>query len=138
MMATLYQERKMAIPEMHPEHQDYWDAAAEGRLLIKYCKSCEQYHYYPRNICIFCMSDETVWKEATGTGIIYTFSIMRRAKPAPYAIAYVELDEGPKMMTNIVDCDLDSLEIGQKVKLVFKQTGDADNLGPYVPCFTPV
>lgn len=135
-MATLYESRKMTIPETHPEHQDYWDAAKEGKLLIKQCVSCGEYHYYPRVMCPFCMSDKTMWKEAKGTGIIYTYSVMR--KGTPYAIAYVTLDEGPRMMTNIVDCNLDAVHIGQKVKVVFKQSGDQENSGPFVPCFTPI
>lgn len=136
-MATNNANRNMAIPEVQPEHKEYWKACEQGKLLLKYCESCDKHHYYPRMICPFCMSDETVWKEARGTGIIYTFSVMRRAKPAPYAIAYVELAEGPRMMTNIVRCDFDTLEIGQPVNVVFEQTGDQERTGPYVPCFTP-
>ncbi|MFJ5771105.1 Zn-ribbon domain-containing OB-fold protein [Psychrobacillus sp. NPDC093180] len=135
-MVTTYQSRTMAIPEIHPEHKEYWDAAAEGKLLIKHCDSCGDYHYYPRVLCPNCMSDNTTWIEAKGTGSIYTYSVMRRG--VPYAIAFVELDEGPKMMTNIVDCDLDKVHIDQKVTVVFKQSGDLDNAGPFVACFTPV
>ena len=75
----------------------------------------------------------TEWTEAKGTGEIYSFSVMKRAKIS-YAIAYVTLDEGVTMMTNIVDTDLDAIKIGQKVKVVFKPTED----GPPVPMFTPV
>lgn len=135
-MATLYEPRKMVIPETHPEHKEYWEAAEEGKLLIKQCNSCGEYHYYPRVLCPFCMSDKTIWKEAKGTGSIYTYSVIR--KGVPYAIAFVTLDEGPRMMTNIVDCDLDALYIDQKVKVVFKQSGDQVNAGPFVPCFTPI
>jgi uncharacterized protein len=135
-MVTMYQSRTMAIPEIHPEHKEYWDAAAEGTLLIKHCNSCGEYHYYPRVLCPHCMSDNTTWIEAKGTGSIYTYSVMRRG--VPYAIAFVELDEGPKMMTNLVDCDLGMVHINQRVKVVFKQSGDQDNAGPFVACFTPV
>ncbi|MFS0780165.1 Zn-ribbon domain-containing OB-fold protein [Bacillus sp. 1P06AnD] len=135
-MANQHESRKMAIPEIHPEHEEYWRAASEGRLLIKLCTSCEEYHYFPRVLCPFCMSHRTEWKESKGTGSIYTYSVMRRG--VPYAIAFVELDEGPRMMTNIVDCDLDTIHIGQRVKIAFKQTGDRDNPGSFVPCFTPV
>lgn len=137
-MVTPYQPRIMTKPEIQPEHKQYWNAAADGKLLIKQCSSCGEYHYYPRVFCPYCMSDNTIWKEAKGTGNIYTYSVMRRSKPGPYAIAYVTLDEGPKMMTNIVDCDLDTVQINQRVILVFKQTGDPDNPGAFVPCFTPV
>ncbi|SDH47660.1 hypothetical protein SAMN04487975_10532 [Planococcus glaciei] len=135
-MATTYETRKMAVPEVHPEHKEYWEAAALGTLLIKQCDSCGEAHYYPRVLCPHCMSDNTKWNEAKGTGTIYTYSVMR--KGTPYAIAFVELDEGLRMMTNIVDCDLDTIHIGQKVKVAFKQSGDQDNPGPFVPCFTPI
>jgi uncharacterized OB-fold protein len=72
-------------------------------------------------------------QQASGNGVIYTYSVMRRT-PTPYAIAYVTLAEGPTMMTNIVDCDLDQIRIGQTVRLVFKESDG----GPPVPMFTPV
>jgi len=134
-MGTIYQTRTMSIPEIQPEHKEYWEASQQGKLLIKKCDSCSEYHYYPRVNCPHCQSDQTSWVEAKGTGSVYTYSVMRHG--VPYAIAFVELDEGPKMMTNIVDCDLDAIHISQRVKVVFKQTGAEDKLGPFVPCFTP-
>jgi uncharacterized OB-fold protein len=62
------------------------------------------------------------WVEAKGSGTIYSYSVTRRAGPIPYCIAYVTLDEGITVMTNIVDCDLDTVKIGQKVKLTFKKS----------------
>jgi len=132
----MYQPRTMTIPEVHAEHQEYWDGARDGKLLIKKCDSCSQMHYYPRVICPHCMSDQTSWITAKGTGTVYTYSVMRHG--TPYAIAFVELDEGPRMMTNIVECDLDTVHISQRVTVVFKQTGDEQNPGSYVPCFTPI
>lgn len=127
------EERTIASPQPNVETQAFWDAAGEGKLLVKTCKSCGKDHYYPRAICPRCFSDQTEWKEAKGTGEIYSFSVMKRSK-IPYALAYVTLDEGVTMMTNIVDTDLDAISVGQKVKVVFKPTED----GPPVPCFTPV
>jgi uncharacterized OB-fold protein len=75
---------------------------------------------------------ETDWRNGDGTGIIYSFSVLRRVK-APFALAYVELAEGPRMMTNIVDCDFDRRAIGQAVTLVFTPA----EAGTPVPCFTP-
>ena len=72
------------------------------------------------------------WITSSGRGTIYSYSVMRRV-PVPYAIAYVTLEEGVTMMTNIVDCDLDAIRIGQRVKVVFKPTDG----GPPVPMFTP-
>ena len=127
------QDRKIAAPPVNLETQPFWDAAAEGKLLVKKCTACGEAHFYPRSHCPFCFSDKTEWLEASGRGTIYTYSVMRRA-PVPYAIAYVTLAEGPTIMTNIVDCDLDAIKIGQKVKLVFKPT----EAGPPLPCFAPV
>jgi uncharacterized OB-fold protein len=73
------------------------------------------------------------WVEAKGTGEIYTYSVTRRGPPTPYCIAYVTLDEGVRMMTNIIDCDLDAIRIGQKVKVVFRKTEG----GFSIPMFTP-
>jgi len=122
---------KLPAPRPSPETQGFWDAAAQGRFLVRKCSTCGKAHWYPRNICPFCSSSDTKWVEASGCGTIYSFSVMRRA-PEPYAIAYVTLAEGPTMLTNLVDCDFDSLAIGQEVRLKFSPT----DRGPPVPTFT--
>ena len=81
----------------------------------------------------FCFSDRTEWRDAKGTGTVYTYSVLRRGVPEPYCIAYVTLEEGVSMLTNIVDCDLDAVKIGMKVKVTFKPSDG----GPPVPMFTP-
>lgn len=101
----------------------YWQAANEGKLLIKRCDDCGEAHYYPRPICPFCMSANTSWLETSGTGTIYSWSVQRRPEPA-FAIAFVTLAEGPTILTNIVNADLDSLAIGQQVKLKFEMRDD--------------
>ncbi len=124
--------RSIAGPRPDPETQAYWEAANEGRLLVRTCRGCGRAHHYPRSICPFCFSEDTQWTQASGEGVIYSFSVMRRADP-PYALAFVKLAEGPTMMTNIVDCDLESLSIGQRVHVVFQPT----DTGYSVPVFTP-
>ena len=126
------QERKIPAPEANLETRPFWEAAAKGRLLIGKCTSCSKPHYYPRAICPLCGSDATELVQASGRGTVYSYSVMRRV-PVPYALAYVTLDEGVTMMTNIVDCDLDAIRVGQRVQLVFKPTEG----GPPVPMFTP-
>jgi uncharacterized OB-fold protein len=125
-------ETRYAPPPPNPENQKFWDAAAQGRYLVKHCTECGEFHYYPRVLCPFCFSDKTEWKEASGKATIYSYSVMRRVD-VPYAVAYVTLEEGPTLMTNIVDCDLDRLKIGQAVRVVFKATDG----GPPLPMFTP-
>jgi len=127
------QERKIQAPVPNLETQAFWDACAQGKLMIGKCNACGAVYYYPRALCPVCFSDKTGLQQASGNGTIYTYSVMRRA-PIPYAIAYVTLAEGPSIMTNIVDCDLDKIKIGQAVKLVFKPSDG----GPPVPMFTPI
>lgn len=124
--------RKIPAPQVTPETKPFWVAARNGKLLLKKCAACGETHYYPRAHCPFCFSDKTDWVESKGLGTIYSYSVMRRAKPV-YAIAYVALDEGVTVMSNIVDSDFDALKIGQKVRLKHVPTeGD----GPPMAMFT--
>jgi uncharacterized protein len=132
-MATAYQERKMRDTAMNPGDQAYFDAAAAGKLMLGKCGGCGEHHHYPRALCPFCFSDKVQLAQAKGTGEIYSYSVSRRAGPIVYCIAYVKLDEGVSMLTNIVDCDLDTVKVGQKVKVTFKNTEG----GVAMPVFTP-
>ena len=111
-------QRKIPSPPMSVENEAFWAAANEGRLMIPRCKDTGQFFWYPRNLSPFTLSNNVGLVEASGKGTIYTYSVMRRADPQ-YAIAYVTLEEGITMMTNIVDCDFDSLTVGQAVELDF-------------------
>ncbi len=123
--------RKISAPQGNPETQPFWDAAKDGRFLIGRCTACGKAHYYPRSLCPFCMG-EAVMEEASGEGKIYTFSVTHRGTPEPYAIGYVELKEGPRILTNFVDCDFEALTIGQAVTLKWFATGGAP-----LPMFAP-
>jgi uncharacterized OB-fold protein len=132
-MSTPYQERKLVAAEPNVENQAFADATRDGKLLIGQCGGCGEKHFYPRRICPFCHGDKVDWVEASGRGTVYTYSVTRKAGPIPFCIAYVKLAEGPVMLTNIVDCDLDAVRIGQDVKLVFKPAAS----GYRVPMFAP-
>ena len=120
-------------PAVNPENKPFFDAAREGRLLIKRCLVCGERHYYPRAHCPFCGSQRTEWIESRGRGRIYSFSVMRRVAE-PYAIAYVTLDEGVSMLTNLVDCQFDQLKIGAPVRVVFRSAAG----GEAIPMFMPL
>ena len=124
--------RKIPAPKVLPETQAYWSAADQGRLLVKRCNSCGQFHHYPRDICPHCLSVDTVWQDAAGTGIVYSFSTMGQGDAA-YTLAFVTLDEGVTLMTNLVDCDPATVRIGDRVKVVFQPSQG----GHAVPMFTP-
>ena len=125
--------RKIPAPKVLPETLTYWQAADEGRLLVKRCQSCGQFHHYPRDICPHCLSEDTVWQDAAGTGTVYSFSTMGTGEAA-YTLAFVTLDEGVTLMTNLVDCDPSTVRIGDKVRVVFAPSQG----GHAVPMFTPL
>ena len=127
-------ERDFPVPAISIETEAYWAGANDGKLLMKRCTDCDKTHFYPRAICPYCQSANTEWYEASGKGVIYSYSVMRRGEN-PYAIAYVTVDEGVTMLSNIVECDYDGLSIGQAVEVAFRKCSDGQQS---VPVFRPV
>jgi uncharacterized OB-fold protein len=126
--------RPVTKPVGSVETQPFWDACADHTFLVKRCVDCSEAHFYPRATCPFCHSAQVEWEAVSGEGEIYTFTIVRRSATGPYAPGYVQLKEGPRVFTNIVQCDFDALRVGQKVKVVFQPAGD----GAFLPMFAPV
>jgi len=118
------------LPVVDPESAPYWAALKARRLILKRCRDCGRHHFYPRALCPHCHSDALEWSDARGTGSIYSYTVARRpAGPAfkadaPYVVAVVELDEGARMMTNIVTDDVESVRIGQRVVVAFEAVTD--------------
>ena len=118
----------------------HWQAAGEGRLALPYCGACARFHWPPRAACPDC-GGEPSWREAAGTGRVSTFSIVRRAvnpeleEDAPYVIAFVELDEGVRIFTNIVDAEPETVRGGMRVRCRFEAALDT---AVRVPVFAPV
>lgn len=114
------------LPVIDSESRPYWDALKQHRLTLKRCQDCGKHHFYPRALCPHCHSDAVEWVDARGTGTIYSFTIARRpAGPAfkadtPYVVAVVELDEGARMMSNIVTDKVDAVRIGQHVSVQYE------------------
>jgi uncharacterized protein len=125
-------------PAVNPETQEFWTATAAGRLLLKRCHDCGAVIWYPRAICPECWSPRTEWFAASGRGHVYSYTVNHRGEGAyagavPYVLAYVELDEGPRVMTNIVAADAAELAVGLPVEVVFHDTGDASALPRFRP-----
>lgn len=118
-------------PVINPESKAYWEAAQSGRLMIGRCRSCQAAHHYPRALCPRCFSPEVQLEASSGRGEIYSVSITRRGVPAPYAIAYVKLEEGVTLLTHIVDTAFDAIRIGAPVHVAFR----ASKGGQQVPVF---
>jgi uncharacterized protein len=124
-------------PLVNVETQTYWDATTEGKLLLAHCNTCDTLIWYPRLFCPLCNSFDVGWVQASGKGKIYSYTVNRRGqgdyRDLVFVLAYVELDEGPRMLTNIVDCDFEKLAVGQAVQVVFHDTGK----GSALPRFRP-
>jgi uncharacterized protein len=118
------------LPVIDPGSEPFWTAAKDHRLSIPRCRACGQHHFYPRELCPHCYSDDIEWTDVSGKGEIYSYTIARMpAGPpyvddVPYVIAMVALDEGPRMMTNIVTSDVETVGIGDRVVVKFDDVTD--------------
>jgi uncharacterized OB-fold protein len=127
------------LPSPDLETQPFWDAAREQRLLIKHCNACGEYHFYPRPFCPSCWSEDVEWYDASGRATLYTWSVVYQNDlppwPArvPYIAAVVDLAEGPRMQTNVVECEFDALRDGMELEVVFHATSDDFT----IPVFRP-
>ncbi len=116
-------------PAVDPDSAPYWAALIAGRLIVKTCGSCGKAHFYPRELCPHCHSDDLSWTETSGRGVIYSYTICRRpAGPAfadevPYVVALVDLAEGPRMMSRILG-DPSAVTIGRQVGVRFERQAE--------------
>jgi len=130
MAEIMAEEKKMnpyagPLPKAAVETQPYWDGLRGHKLLLPRCRSCSRPHFYPRSFCPHCGARDLEWFQASGKGRLHTFVINHRPPPylkdGPYVIAVVELEEGPRMMTNLVDAPADPGKIAcdSPVEIVF-------------------
>jgi uncharacterized protein len=118
-----------ALPRPDHASRHYWQSAADGTLVLQRCTRCDQFQFYPRSLCASCAGD-TEWVEASGRGTLYTFTVIRQnraeafAPLSPYAVGIIDLDEGVRMMSNIVDCDIDALRVGMPLEVVILRAAD--------------
>lgn len=118
------------IPTPDAESQPYWDATKEGRLLIRRCNACKRAYFYPRDFCPHCWSEDVSWEQASGRATLYTWSVVRRndlppwPERVPYIPAVVDLEEGPRMMTNIEGCAPEDLAVGMPLVVDFRVETD--------------
>ena len=128
---------KPAVPNV--ETQPFWDATAEGRIDLPRCTACELVIWYPRGVCPDCQSTDLTWETMAGTGEVHSFTVTRSGggrrwrDHLPYVVAYVRLDEDPTLLTNVVGCDPDDVEIGMRVQAVFDDTGEGHALVRFAP-----
>lgn len=114
------------VPEPDAFTRSYWEAAAQGRLLIRHCADCDKAHHYPREFCPHCWSENVTWEPASGHATLYTWSVVHRndlppfGERVPYVAAVVDLAEGPRMMTEVVHAGPAELRAGMPVEVTFR------------------
>jgi len=117
-------------PPIDPGSAEYWARCSTGELCVQRCDDCGHLQHYPRILCTQCRSGELALVAASGNGRVRSFTVIRRAVSAafeadvPYVVALIELQEGPTMMANVVNCDAQSVAIGLAVKVVFEPRGE--------------
>jgi hypothetical protein len=117
----------------------FWDAARQHRLSIQRCGACHEYIFYPRAICPHCASEDLSWTDVSGRATLYSYTIARKAtarpwaEDVPYVIAIVELEEGPRMTSNIVGCPVDDVRIGMPLIASFDDVSDEITLVKFRP-----
>ena len=117
-------------PPLRGEEALFYAAAAEGRLVIQRCPSCGRFVFYPRTLCPHCHDAAPEWIDASGRGTVYSFSILHRSgspgfeDDVPYVVALVDLEEGVRMMANVVNVASQQVEIGMPVSVTFERRAD--------------
>ena len=113
------------LPHIDEENRPWWEAAQRHELYIQKCRDCGDLRFHPRALCTNCLSSNTEWVKCKGSGRIYTFTVTNQNQASgfrdslPYVLAWVQLDEGVKLMTNIVDCTPEQVKIDMPVEAVF-------------------
>lgn len=130
---------KRPVPRADEESRGYWEACRRHELRLQKCRACGTIRCYPRAVCPQCLSDDTEWLLASGRGTVYTFTVTYQnhapgfRESLPYVLAYVSLEEGVQMLTNIVDCPPEQVRIGMPVEVRFVDVNDE----LAVPMFRP-
>jgi uncharacterized OB-fold protein len=128
------------LPTPDPDTQPFWDAAREGRFLIRRCRDCAAAHFYPRPFCPSCWSEAVEWEDASGQATLYTYSVVRHndlppwPERVPYIPAVVDLAEGPRANTRLAGCAPEDVRIGMPLVVDFVDHAE----GLVLPVFRPV
>ncbi|MCA1833406.1 MAG: Zn-ribbon domain-containing OB-fold protein [Actinomycetota bacterium] len=131
------------LPVPDVESATYWQGAREGKLLIKHCNACERHFFYPRAACPFCWSVDTSWRESSGRGNVYTFTVVHQndlppfRDRVPYVIAVIELEEGVRMTANVEGCSPDDVRCGMRVRVAFRDEARSEDDVVSLPVFRP-
>ena len=127
------------LPVPNEDTRVYWEACSRHELLLQRCDACGQVQFYPRALCSGCLSSDLSWQKATGGGTVYSYTVVHRpptpafANDVPYVVALIDLDEGVRMMSHVIDCPPEKVFVGQKVQVAFRDESPEISL----PVFRP-
>lgn len=120
------------LPQPTELSRPFWEAANEGRLTLQRCDACGHYRWTPQILCTNCLAEPFTWVDVSGRGRLYSYTIVHRAPLAgfeiPYVLAVVELEEGPLMLTRLVDSPIEKLAVEAPVEVAFTRASDEINL----------
>jgi uncharacterized OB-fold protein len=126
-------------PPPSDEAEPFWEATRRGELLLPWCRVCAQPFWYPRAICPRCLGDTIEWRGATGDGVVYAASVQhlpgpgRDAADGPYVVALIELDEGVRLMSNVLECAPQDVHVGMRVRVTWCSLSDGRQLPQFAP-----
>jgi len=133
------EEHQKPLPRIDDMNRPYWEAAKRHELVLQRCQECGHYRYPPGEICPRCLSDKLEWDKASGQGKVYTWTIFHQiyhpafANEAPYAVVAVELEEGPRLVSNLVNCKIEDIRMGMPVEVVFDDVTERITLPKFRP-----
>lgn len=137
--ATEATRPRRAVPDPSPESQPFWDACARHELVVQRCEECGRFWFPPSNRCQHCWSERHAWTPVSGRGRLYSFTVFHRAYAAeladqlPYVVGVVTLDEGPRLITNIVGCEPGDVRIDMPVEVAFEELVEGVALHAFRP-----
>ena len=117
----------------------FWDAAREERLILQKCGDCAKFIFYPRIFCPHCHSENLGWEKASGRGTVYSYTVVMNNPPSffredvPYIVAVIRLDEGVRMLSNIVGCSPEDVRCDMPVEVAFEKLSDEVTLPKFRP-----
>ena len=131
--------RPLPIPD--PVTRPFWDSLKARAIQLQRCSGCARFIYYPRNVCPSCLGGDLVWTPISGRGVVHAFTIPHRhPNPAfgstvPYVVALVELEEGPRMLSNLMEVDPtpEAVTVGMSVEIVYEDVSDDVTLPKFRP-----
>ena len=128
------------LPVVDAQSEPFWSACKENKLIIQKCTACGTYRYPAMHYCSNCQSDASEWVEVSGKGKVFSWIIVTHPVPrdvwaedVPYAVGLIELDEGPRMVSNIIGCEHDKIEGDMPVEVIFEPAGDDFKLPKFRP-----